>query len=72
VIFAGKQLLSVAKKIDPGLSKWRGELLFQLQAAAVVLAKRSFDEGRISKFQAQVSIFINLNFVGKVPENVFF
>jgi hypothetical protein len=51
---SGKQLLAVAKKIDPGLSKWRGELLFQLQTAAVVLAQRSYSEGRITKFQAQV------------------
>jgi hypothetical protein len=36
------------------LSKWRGELLFQLQTAAVVLAQRSYSEGRITKFQAQV------------------
>jgi len=44
--------------LAPGLSKWRGKLLFQLQSASVVLAQRAFSEGRITKFQAQVPLYL--------------
>ena len=47
----------MAGKIDPGLTKWRGELLFELQSSSVILAKRALAEQRISEQQAQVNIF---------------
>ena len=47
----GKQLLEVASKIDPGLSKLRGDLLFELQSASVSLAQRALAEDRITQFQ---------------------
>ena len=50
----GKQLLELAAKIEPGMSKWRGQLLFELQAATVVLAQRALKEDKIKRFQAQV------------------
>ena len=49
------QLLDLADKIEPGMTKWRGELLFDTQATAVILTQRAINEGRIKNFQAQVS-----------------
>ena len=49
-----KQLLDLADKIEPGLTKWRGQLLFELQSASVILTQRAVDEGRLQKYQAQV------------------
>ena len=54
ITILGKQLLSIAEKVDPGMTKWRGELLFEMQAATVVLAQRALDEGKLTRFQAQV------------------
>ncbi len=51
----GKKLLEVADMIDPGLTRWRGELLFELQSATVVLANRAFNENRMTAYQAKVS-----------------
>ena len=48
-----KQLLDLADKIEPGLTKWRGELMFEMQATTVVLTQRALNEGRIKGFQAQ-------------------
>jgi len=48
-----KQLLALAEKVDPGMTKWRGELLFEMQAATVVLAQRALEEGKLTRFQAQ-------------------
>ena len=47
----GKQLLEVASKIDPGFSKLRGDLLFELQSASVLLAQRALAEDRVTPFQ---------------------
>ena len=51
----GKQLLALADQVDPGMTKLRGELLFEMQAATVVLAQRALEEGKLTRFQAQVS-----------------
>ena len=48
-------MLALADKIDSGLSKWRGQLLFELQSSAVILAQRALEENRITNFQAKVS-----------------
>ena len=48
-------MLALAEKVDPGMTKWRGELLFEMQAATVVLAQRALEEGKLTRFQAQVS-----------------
>ena len=41
----------MASKIDPGLSKLRGDLLFELQSASVMLAQRALAEERVTPFQ---------------------
>ena len=51
----GKQLLGLADKIEPGMTKWRGQLLFEMQSATVVLAQRALEEGKLKRFQAQVT-----------------
>ena len=51
----GKQLLGLADKIEPGMTKWRGQLLFEMQSATVVLAQRALKEGKLKRFQAQVT-----------------
>ena len=48
------QLLELADKIEPGMTKWRGQILFELQSASVILAQRAIDEGRLEKYKAQV------------------
>jgi len=48
-----KQLLGLADKIEPGMTKWRGQLLFEMQSATVVLAQRALEEGKLKRFQAQ-------------------
>ncbi len=53
-VIPGKSLLEVADSIDPGLSKWRGQLLFEQQSAAVVLAQRALRENRMQPYQARV------------------
>ena len=52
----GKQLLGLADKIEPGMTKWRGQLLFEMQSATVVLAQRALEEGKLKRFQAQVTL----------------
>ena len=54
-ILLGKQLLGLADKIEPGMTKWRGQLLFEMQSATVVLAQRALEEGKLKRFQAQVT-----------------
>ena len=49
-----QQLLDLADIIEPGMTKWRGELLFETQATAVILTQRALDEGKVKNFQAQV------------------
>ena len=58
-----KQLLDLADSIDPGFSKWRGQLLFEMQSAAVVLAQRALHEGKISNYQAQEIFMENLGYL---------
>ena len=53
----GKQLLGLADKIEPGMTKWRGQLLFEMQSATVVLAQRALEEGKLKRFQAQVTYY---------------
>ena len=55
-----KQLLDVADKIEPGMSKWRGQILFELQSASVVLAQRALDEGKLEKWKAQVTKILHI------------
>jgi len=58
-----KQLLDLADKIEPGMTKWRGELLFDTQATAVILTQRAINEGRIKNFQAQEIFAENLGYL---------
>lgn len=44
----------MANQLEPGLSKWRGQLLFEMQSSNVVLAQRALDESKITSFQAKV------------------
>ena len=52
----GKQLLGLADCIDPGMTKWRGQLLLDLQSSSTILTKRAFQEDRVTKEQAKVRI----------------
>lgn len=64
-------MLELADKLDPGLSKWRGELLFDLQSTSVILAQRALEENRITAQQAKVKLtmfslvhyMLQLNFI---------
>jgi len=56
-----KQLLDVAEKIDPGMSKWRGQILFELQSASVILGQRALDERRLDRWKAQEIFEENLH-----------
>jgi len=49
------ELLAVADVLEPGASRLRGLLLYDLQAAKVVQAKRDLASGKILKASAQVS-----------------
>jgi len=49
------ELLAVADILEPGASRLRGLLLYDLQAAKVVQAKRGLASGKILKAAAQVS-----------------
>ena len=42
------------------MTKWRGQLLFEMQAATVVLAQKALDEGKVQRFQAQVPNFCTI------------
>ncbi|XP_075230843.1 SET and MYND domain containing, arthropod-specific, member 2 isoform X2 [Lycorma delicatula] len=48
-----KDLLFVANKLEPGLSRFRGLLLYDLQAAKLVEVKRKYENGGISQEKAQ-------------------
>lgn len=52
-----KQLLDLADKIEPGMTKWRGQILFELQSATVILAQRALEEEKLPKWKAQVHVF---------------
>ena len=58
-----KVLLELADKIEPGMTKWRGELLFETQATAVILTQRALNEGRVKNFQAQEIFAENLGYL---------
>ena len=62
-IILGKQLLAIAEHVDPGMTKWRGQLLFEMQAATVVLAQRALEEGKLTRFQAQVILVMCVNLI---------
>ena len=49
------ELLAVADILEPGASRLRGLLLYDLQAAKVVQTKRDLASGKILKAAAQVS-----------------
>lgn len=49
-----QELLDVADILEPGFSKFRGLLLYDLQAAVVVQAKRRYDSGEISREDVEV------------------
>lgn len=48
-----KQLLELADKVEPGSSKWRGQLLLELQMAQVALAAALEETGAIGKLAAR-------------------
>lgn len=48
------ELIEIADKLEPGMSKFRGELLLDLQAAMTIQTKREFEAGKITKAGAQV------------------
>ena len=50
-----KSLLDLADKVEPGMTKWRGQILFELQSASVILAQRAVDDGKMEKYKAMVS-----------------
>jgi hypothetical protein len=50
------ELLEVADILDPGATRIRGLLLYDLQAAMVVQAKRDLASDKIMKAAARVSI----------------
>ncbi|XP_063228985.1 SET domain-containing protein SmydA-8 [Bacillus rossius redtenbacheri] len=47
------ELLDIADLLRPGLSRLRGTLLYEMQAAMVLRAKRDFEHDRITKSEAQ-------------------
>nr|CAD7455694.1 unnamed protein product [Timema tahoe] len=47
------ELLEVADALSPGMSRMRGVLLFELQAAMVVNTRREFESDQITKERAQ-------------------
>ena len=49
-----KDLLDLADKVEPGMTKWRGQILFEYQSASVVLAQRAVDEAKLDKWKAKV------------------
>ena len=36
------------------MSKWRGQILFELQSTSVLLAQRAIEEGKMTKSKAMV------------------
>lgn len=49
-----QELLDVAEILEPGFSKFRGLLLYDLQAAVVVQAKRRYQDGEVSREDVEV------------------
>ena len=50
-----KSLLDLADKIEPGLTKFRGEILFELQSTSVLLAQKAMEDGKMERYQAMVN-----------------
>ena len=50
-----KSLLDLADKIEPGLTKFRGEILFELQSTSVLLAQKAMEDGKMEIYQAMVN-----------------
>lgn len=48
--------MEVADKIDPGYSRFRGILLYELQTAMVLQAKKEFCKDLITKTEAEVML----------------
>ncbi|XP_023326741.1 uncharacterized protein LOC111700149 isoform X2 [Eurytemora carolleeae] len=48
-----RELLNIADLIEPGYSRWRGQLLLELQMAIVALAAGQAEAGMISKSKAK-------------------
>ena len=44
----GLELLEVANRISPGISRLRGVILYELQATLAAYARRKFSAGEIS------------------------
>lgn len=57
-----QELLEVADVLEPGFSRFRGCLLYDLQAAMVVQAKRDYASDKLTKQEAGV-VSSNLNFI---------
>ena len=53
-LHAGTELLNLASQVDPGHSKWRGQLLHDLQATSAELARRALQQGKIDQARAKV------------------
>lgn len=51
------ELIDAIVVLEPGLSRMRGMLLFDLQAAMAMQAKLDFEAERITKERAQVTMF---------------
>lgn len=49
------ELLEIAEILEPGYSRFRGNLLYDLQAAMVVQAKRDYEIEKITKEAAKVN-----------------
>lgn len=47
-------LLDLADKLDPGLTRLRGSLLYELQAIKVIKVKAEFEKELVTKEKAQV------------------
>ncbi|XP_015595616.1 protein msta isoform X4 [Cephus cinctus] len=51
-----RELLAVAEKLDAGATKWRGQLLLNLQEALVAWAKKEFKQKNITKTLLQENL----------------
>lgn len=57
------ELLEIAEVLEPGYSRFRGNLLYDLQAAMAVQAKCEYENEKITKNAAKVKIILyNLNY----------
>lgn len=54
------ELLEIAALLEPGHSRFRGNLLYDLQAAMVVQAKRDYEHEKITKEAAKVIKYLKV------------